>query len=92
MVRYILRPFLCNNTSTVGRSIFAEDLQPIPEHVCHKDDVAETASSAPPAQTAEEEEELEQEEVVEEAIIPRSPKMDTHGKPIGRLNLNNSPV
>ncbi len=70
-----------------ARSIFAEDLQPIPEHVCHKDDVAETASSAPAAQTVEEEE-LEQEEVVEEAIIPRSPKMDTHGKPIGRLNLN----
>ena len=31
------------------------------------------------------EEESDIEEVVEEVIIPRSPKMDTAGKPIGKL-------
>ena len=34
---------------------------------------------------AQVEDESEVEEVVEEVIIPRSPKMDTAGKPIGRL-------
>ena len=53
------------------KCVIAEDLEPIAEHD-HKE-------AAPDAQVEEEE------EVVEEAIIPRSPKMDTDGKPIGRL-------
>ena len=55
---------------------FAEELEPlIEEHVCKK----EVEQQAEPT-------EEEQEEVVEE-IIPRSPKMDTDGKPIGKFYL-----
>jgi hypothetical protein len=55
----------------------------IPEDVCRKTEVAseESICKTEPAQV---EEESEMEEVVEEVIIPRSPKMDTAGKPIGR--------
>ncbi len=42
----------------------------------------ESVNKTEPAQM---EEESEIEEVVEEVIIPRSPKMDTAGKPIGKL-------
>ena len=52
------------------KCVIAEDLEPIAEHD-HKE-------AAPDAQ-------VEEVEVVEETIIPRNPKMDTDGKPIGRL-------
>ncbi|XP_046439196.1 titin-like isoform X3 [Daphnia pulex] len=58
-----------------------EELKTIPEDVCRKTEVAseESICKTEPAQV---EEESEMEEVVEEVIIPRSPKMDTAGKPI----------
>ncbi|XP_046648825.1 titin-like isoform X2 [Daphnia pulicaria] len=58
-----------------------EELMTIPEDVCRKTEVAseESICKTEPAQV---EEESEMEEVVEEVIIPRSPKMDTAGKPI----------
>ncbi|XP_046648828.1 titin-like isoform X3 [Daphnia pulicaria] len=63
-----------------------EELMTIPEDVCRKTEVAseESICKTEPAQV---EEESEMEEVVEEVIIPRSPKMDTAGKPIGQWYL-----
>ncbi|XP_046439197.1 titin-like isoform X4 [Daphnia pulex] len=63
-----------------------EELKTIPEDVCRKTEVAseESICKTEPAQV---EEESEMEEVVEEVIIPRSPKMDTAGKPIGQWYL-----
>ncbi|KAI9556724.1 hypothetical protein GHT06_016515 [Daphnia sinensis] len=56
-----------------------EELKPVLEHVCQKAEVVaeESAKKPEPAQ-----EEPIVEETVEEVIIPRSPKMDTDGKPI----------
>lgn len=56
-----------------------EELKPVLEHVCQKTEVVaeESVNKSEPAQ-----EESVVEEIVEEVIIPRSPKMDTEGKPI----------
>ncbi|XP_057374109.1 titin-like [Daphnia carinata] len=61
-----------------------EELEPVLEHVCQKTEVIaeESVSKCEPAQ-----EESIVEEIVEEVIIPRSPKMDTDGKPIGQWYL-----
>ncbi len=83
---YLMYIFL-NNVS-----LFVEELMTIPEDVCRKTEVAseESICKTEPAQL-EEESEIE-EEVVEEVIIPRSPKMDTAGKPIGRLFERNNQI
>lgn len=56
-------------------------MKPFLEHVCQKTEVVaeESVNKSEPAQ-----EESVVEEIVEEVIIPRSPKMDTEGKPIGK--------
>lgn len=63
--------------------MFAEDLEPIEEHVCNRIEVASEQEVPAPVEQVE----LEQEEIIEE-VIPRSPKMDTNGKPIGKLRFD----
>lgn len=65
--------------------MFFQELEPILEHVTNQ---VEVTANEPAEEIVSNDEELEQEEEIVEEVIPRSQKMDTEGKPIGKSSLS----